>query len=187
MRLLNRLRQHVAQRELEVWTVVFPAAIVEHRQHTAHAVLPDRLLILHLPIERPKFGDARTFAHAELDPAVADQIEEGNLLGDARRVVGGQLDDAMTQADMFRALAGGGEKHLGLWGVGILLQKVMLDLPGVMVAQSVGQFDLRKGVLIKRLLGVRFPGAWTLQLVKDTEFHGSPFRDLATDEYPRQT
>ncbi len=81
-------------------------------------------------------------AHAELDPAVADEIEAGDLLGDAGRMVGGELDDAVAEADLLGALAGGGEENLGLRGVGVFLQEVVLDLPGIVIAQFVRQFDL---------------------------------------------
>ena len=56
-------------------------------------------------------------AHAELDPAVAEQIQGRDALGHAGRVVGGQLDDAVAEADILGALAGGAEEHLrcGQW------------------------------------------------------------------------
>jgi hypothetical protein len=57
------------------------------------------------------------------------------------------LDNAVSKADLSRPLAGGAEEDL--WGrrMRVLLQEMMLDLPGVVVAQLVGQLDL-----IERLL-----------------------------------
>ncbi|OIQ65500.1 hypothetical protein GALL_529400 [mine drainage metagenome] len=173
MRLLNRLRQDVSQREFEVWAVIFEAAILEHRHHAADAVFPDRLFVFHHPAERAKFGDRGAFAHAEFDAPVADEIEAGDFFGHAGRMVGGQLDDAVTQPDLLGALAGRGEEHLGLRRVRVFLQEVVLDLPRVVVAQLVGQFDLRQRVLVQLVFGVRFPGTGALQLVKDAEFHWS--------------
>ena len=49
----------------------------------------------------------------------------------------------------------------------------MLDLPGVVVAQAVGELDLVERVLVEPVLVALFPGAGQLQLVEDTEFHGA--------------
>ena len=119
MRLLDRLRQHVAQRELEIWAVVFPTTVLEHRQHAAHAVFPDCLLVFHLPIERAEFGDARALAHAEFDAAVAHEVQARNFLRHAGGVVGGELDDAVSEPDLLGALGCGGEEDLGLRRVGV--------------------------------------------------------------------
>jgi len=48
----------------------------------------------------------------------------------------------------------------------------MLDLPGMVVAQPVGELDLGQRVLIKLVLVAFFPGARQLQLVEDSELHG---------------
>ena len=68
------------------------------------------MLVLHLPAERGQFGDAGALAHAELDAAVADEVEAGYFFRDARRMVGGQLADAVAEADVPGPLAGGGEE-----------------------------------------------------------------------------
>ena len=114
MRLLDRLRKDVAEREFEVWAVIFPATIFEHRHHATHAVFPDFLLVLHLAAERGEFGDAGALTHAKFDTPVADQIKARDLLRDTRGMIRGQLDDAMAETDVFRALGRGGEEHLGL-------------------------------------------------------------------------
>ena len=51
----------------------------------------------------------------------------------------------------------------------------MLDLPGVVVAEPVGQFDLVKRVLIQLKLAVGLPWARQLQLVENAEFHSWSF------------
>ena len=68
-------------------------------------------------------------------------------LGDPRRMVGRQLDDAVTEADVLRALARRGEEHLGRRRVRVLLEEVVLDLPRVVVAEPVGELDLVERVL----------------------------------------
>ena len=137
-------------------------------------VFPHRLLVLHLAVERAELGDAGALAHAELDAPVADQVEARDLLRDARRMVGGKLDDAVAEPDVLGALAGGGEEHLGLRRMRILLEEMVLHLPCVVVAKPVGEFHLRQGVLIKLPLVVLRPGARQLQFVEYAEFHAAP-------------
>jgi hypothetical protein len=63
-------------------------------------------------------------AGAELDAAVGEQVEHGDALGDAGRVVvlRRQVDDAVAEADALRALAAGREEDLGSRGVAVLLE-----------------------------------------------------------------
>ena len=53
----------------------------------------------------------------------------------------------------------------------VLFEEVVLDLPGMVDAQSVGQLDLIEGVLEQPVLGAVVPGAGELVLVEDPEFH----------------
>ena len=99
VRSLPRLGDDVAQREVEVLAVVLPAFLPEHRHQAAHRVLPHRPLVAEATVERVQLGDAAALAHAELDPAVADQVERADPLGDACRVVRRQLDDAVAEPD----------------------------------------------------------------------------------------
>ena len=97
---------------------------------------------------------------APLHPAVGDEVEGGEALRDARRVVvaGRHQDDAVPEADPLRALGRGGQEHLGGRGVRVLLEEVVLDLPGVVDAEPVGQLDLRERVLEQALLAAVVPG-----------------------------
>ena len=72
----------------------------------------------------------------------------------------------MTQADPARALAARGEKDLGRGGVGVLLQKMMLNLPGIVDAESVGQLDLIEGLLKQTVFAVLSPRAGQLVFVE---------------------
>ena len=110
--------------------------------------------------EAAELGLARRLAAAELDPAVRHEVEHRDPLGGAGRVVElrrGQ-DDAVAEADVLRALAAGGEEHLGRGGVAVLLEEVVLDLPHVLDAELVGELDLLERVLDEALLGVVVPG-----------------------------
>ncbi len=53
----------------------------------------------------------------------------------------------------------------------ILLEGVVLDLPGVVVAEPVAELDLVERLLKKALLALLVPGAWELVLVEDPELH----------------
>jgi hypothetical protein len=98
-------------------------------------------------VEGVQLGRGRRLAEAELDPPVRHQVKRGDPFGHPRRVVGGQLDDAVTQADPRGPLARRAEEHLGRRAVGVLLQEVVLDLPRVVVAEAVGQLDLIEAVV----------------------------------------
>ena len=53
----------------------------------------------------------------------------------------------------------------------VLLEEMVLDLPGVVVAEPVGQFHLGERVLVELPLVVHAPRARQLQLVENAEFH----------------
>ena len=143
-----------------------------------HRVLPHLALVAEAPIEGMQLGDRGAFAETELDAAVRHQVERRDPLGDARRVVGRELDDAVAEPDLLGALARRGEEDLGRRRVRVLLEEVVLDLPGVVVAESVGELDLIERVLDQPVLAVRGPRARELMLVEDAELHaGRPPRE----------
>ena len=55
--------------------------------------------------------------------------------------------------------------------VRVFLEEVMLDLPGMVVAEPVGELDLRERVLVEPELVAGLPGPRQLQLVEDAELH----------------
>ncbi len=54
----------------------------------------------------------------------------------------------------------------------IFLEEMMLDLPCMVDAELVGEFDLVERVLEQFQLVAILPGARQLMLVEDAEFHG---------------
>jgi len=80
-------------------------------------------------------------------------------------------DDAVPEADALRALRAGREEDLRRRGVRVLLQEVVLHLPGMVEAQPVGQLDLRERILEQALLVALAPGPRQLVLVEDSELH----------------
>jgi hypothetical protein len=179
MGLLERLGQDIAQRKIEVLAVVFPRLAREHGNDRAHRVFPDRALVAKPSAERVQLGDARALAHPELDAPVREQVERAHALGDPRRVIRGELDDSVREANATGALARGGEEDLGRRGVGVLLEEVMLDLPRVVVAEPVGELDLVERVVQQLVFASLVPRPGELVLVEDPELHrGSSLRFL---------
>src|SRR3546814_20303505 len=89
------------------------------------------------------------------------------------RLVGGELDDAVPQPDVLRPLARRAEEDLRRRGVRILLQEVMLHLPGIVVAEPVGELDLGERVLDELILATLLPRPRELMFVEDAELPGA--------------
>jgi len=56
----------------------------------------------------------------------------------------------------------------------VFLEEMVLDLPDVIDADPVGEFDLLKRVAIEPLLGVFFPRLRQLVLIEKPELHRLP-------------
>ena len=171
MRLLHRFRHHVAQGNVEILAVMLGADFREHRKDRLHRFLEHLALGLHVAAERRQFGNRRAFAHAELAAAVAQEIEHRDPFGDTRGMIGGELENAVAEPDLLRALAGCGEKRFRRGRVRIFLEEMMFHHPGVVIAEPVGGLELGQRVLVEPELVALFPWARQLQLVKDAEFH----------------
>ena len=141
---LQRLWHDRALGKLEIFTVVFPAVIPEHRQHASDGVFPDIALISKPEIERVQFGHGCAFAQAEFYASIRHQIERCHSLCNARGMIGGELDDAVAKADVFRSLARRCEEDLRCGRMGILFEKMVFHFPGVVEAQLVSKFNLRQ-------------------------------------------
>ncbi len=64
-----------------------------------------------------------------------------------------------------------GQEHFGRGGMRILVQEVMLDLPGMVEAQPVGEDDLVERLVKQPRLVARPPGLGQLMLVEHPELH----------------
>src|SRR5439155_3677830 len=135
------------------------------------SLLEHLALGLHVTAERRQFGDGGALTHAELDAAIAQEIEHRDALGDARGMIGGELEDAVAEPDVFGALAGGGEEGFRRRRMRIFLEEMMLHHPGIVIAEAIGGLELRQRVLIEPVLVAGLPRAWQLQLIEDAEFH----------------
>src|SRR5437867_814029 len=173
--LLDRLRHHVARRHLEVLAVVPGVGTLrEHERHLRGRLLPHRALLGGRDAEALELHARGGLAGAELDPPARDQVEHRDPLGDARRMIvaGRHEDDAVAEADGLGARGAGGQEDLGRRGVRVLLQEVVLDLPGVVDAEPVGQLHLRERLADEPRLAVLLPGPGALVLVEAAELHG---------------
>ena len=115
----------------------------------------------------------RTFADAEVDPTVGDQVERGDALGGTGRmvVVRDDLTDAVAEADASRSCGGRGEEHLRRRRVRVLVEEVVLDLPRVVEPEPVGELDLIERVAQQIELVVVGPGLGELMFVEHAELH----------------
>src|SRR3954470_1190442 len=113
MRLLHRLRHDIAQRDIEILAVVLATALLEHWKDGADGLLEHFLFGLHVAAERSEFGDGGALAHSEFAPTAAEQIKHRDALGNPCRMICRELKNAVAEANVAGALAGGGEKRLG--------------------------------------------------------------------------
>ena len=88
MRLLHRLRHDVAARHREI--LALEAGIGVHHHHVEALLdrfVPRRALLGDRHAIAAEFEERRGFAGAEFDAAVGDEIERGDALGDAGRMI----------------------------------------------------------------------------------------------------
>ena len=166
--------QHVAGRHRDELARVAGERLLGHAaDRDAQAFLPHGALLLGVDHEPAELGLGRRLTGAEVGPAVAHEVEHRDALGDPRGMVERRrrLHDAVTEADVLRALRRGREEHLGRAGVRVLLEEVVLDLPRVLDADAVGVLDLLERVLDQPVLGVLLPRPRQLVLVEDAELH----------------
>ena len=150
MRLLHRLRHQVAARHVEIRAA--EAGIRTHRQHVGGLLgrlAPHRALFLGRDVEAFHLQRGGRFTGAPVGAAVRHQIERRDAFRHARGMIvfRRHQHDAVAEPDALRALRAGGEEDLRGGGMRIFLQEVMLDLPHVVDAEPVAEFDLRQRVL----------------------------------------
>src|SRR6202011_587254 len=100
--------------------------------------------------------------------------ERGDTLRYPRRVIVFRRHqaDAVAETDLLGALRARREEYLGRRGVRIFLEKMVLDFPGVVDAEFIGEFDLIERLLKQPVLVAVVPRPRKLMLVENAEFHG---------------
>jgi hypothetical protein len=69
--------------------------------------------------------------------------------------------------------------------VGVLLEEVMLDLPDVVDAETVGELDLGERILEQLVLAAAVPRTGKLVLVEESETHGLSPKSVVPTEAER--
>ena len=169
MRRLHRLGQHVAARHREI--LALEAGIRLHDHHVGdllRSLQRHGAFFLGGDAETAELEPRGAFADAEIDPAVGDDVERGETFGSTRGVivVGDHLADAVAEANGFGARRCGSQKDLGRRRMRIFFEEVMFDLPGVVEAEPVRQFDLRKRLMKEITLVAFVPGPRQLEFVE---------------------
>jgi hypothetical protein len=150
MRLLQRLRHHVAHRRFEIFSLVAGERLLhQHPRYHRQPLEPHRALLRLIDIESAELDFRGALAGAEFAAPVAHQVERRDPLGDSRRMVDPRrhLHDSVSQPDILGALARRGEPNLRRRRMRILFEKMMLGRPHVVVAEPVREFDLVQRVL----------------------------------------
>lgn len=152
----------------------------EHLGELGDGLFPDLLGGVHVRDAGQESEDlvaARAAAGAELEAALGEVVEHGDLLGHLDRVVHGgeRVEDAGAEVDALGGVGEVGEEHLVRRQVRVLLQEVVLGGPGVLEAGLVGLDDVL-GLLDQRLvlcLGVDLgPRLRHVSLHEEPEFQG---------------
>ena len=181
MRRLHRLGHDIAARHGEILALEARIGLQHHHVGDLLRGLERHgALLLGRNVEAAELEPRGAFADAEIDPAVGDDVEGGETLGRARRVivVRDHLPDAVAQADGFCARRGGGEENLRRRGMGIFVEEVVLHFPGVVVAEPIGQRDLVQRLMKQIALVALVPGPRQLQLVENSEAHFHPLANI---------
>jgi hypothetical protein len=122
------------------------------------------------PTVKHIFGGRRAAAGAELDAALAQMIEHGDLLGDPRRMIHlcRDVDDGAADVDALGARRDEAQVHLGARLVRVVGEEVMLRRPVVLEA---GCVDRQRHVETAQEARVLILVIRHMHLREDSELH----------------
>ena len=125
--------------------------------------------------EALELGPGGGAAGAEVDPPVGDEVEHGDRLGGAHRVVVRLRHEPHAEAEPHPlGLRGDGAvEHLGVRAVRVLLEEVVLHGPERVPAVAFAGHRLLDRVLVGEALGVGTPRPGDGDLVEQGEAHGA--------------
>ena len=176
---LEGLGGHHAPREVEIRAVELEVLGLPHADDGLDGL--SRLILRVLPVDAEGGLLHRGGATgAPLDPARGEDVDGGHLLGHPHRWPEGVGEERHpeSQPDLLGDLGERPEHDLGGRAVGAALAEVVLDVPGGLEAQAVGQADLLEGLAVGALLGLALPdgvgpGPWPrdVDLVEQVELH----------------
>ena len=152
MRVLHRLGRDHAARELEPGAVPLEVLLAPHRRDD-----PDRLLPL-VPARAPVDVERRLLLRSgatgsPLHPSGRQDVGGCDLLRHTRRVrePERQQRHAETQSDVPGGLSQRADHHLGRGAVRLAFAEVVLDEPGDVEPELVGQLDLLQRIPVRAL------------------------------------
>ena len=159
--------------KLEILAVMIGALVVEQFHQQRQRLLLDVAPRIEVDAEAVEFVLAIARAEAERETAIAQNIDEGGVLGDPQRIGERQRDHRGADLDAFgqRREIGGIDEHVGHDAV--FVAEVMLGDPGIVEAELVGAQDLlgdpRVHVAVRIGLGIGVG----MRGEKNAEFHAS--------------
>jgi hypothetical protein len=186
VRLLQRLRDDAARRDLHELAVEREGLLGPHARDDLERLLPHRARALGVDLEAGLLVLARP-SGTELEAAVAQDVERRRPLGNPDRVVElvRQERHAVPEADALGALRQRAQEHLGGRAVRELGQEVVLDEPHGVEAELVGELDLLERLLVAAVLATLVVRLGRLQLVQKVELHTrTDPRVLRAEQWP---
>ncbi len=160
--LLQRLGYHVARRHRDMLAVEPGERLFDHApDRHLQRLLPLGALVSGVDAETAELTHRRRLAGSELHASIGDQVQCGDPLGDARRVVDHrrQVHDPEAEPDVTSPLAGRRQEDLRSGGVTVLFEEVVLGQPHRREARLVGGLHLIEAVLEEQAFVVIGPGA----------------------------
>jgi hypothetical protein len=141
----------------------------------AECLAPHGAGLVRIDAEALQLGPGRRPAGAELDPAVADEVEDRHRLGGADRVVIGrrQQPHAVADPDATGARRDRAIEDLGIGAVGVLLEEVVLDRPKGMKADVVAEHRLLDHVFVRLVFLLLVPRPSHGNLIEQGELHAA--------------
>jgi hypothetical protein len=176
--LLHRLGNDVATGHREVLALVTRVGI--HHEHVVGHLLgglePHFALLRGVDAESLELRPRRRLARPELHAPARNEVQRRDPLGDLGGMVVARRHqhDPVAEADLLGALRARGQEHLGRGRVRVLLEEVVLHLPGEIDPESIGELDLVERLPIQAQLGPLAPRPRQLVFVEDSELHGGP-------------
>ena len=172
MRLLQRLRHHVAQRECEMRAVI---ARSRRPGTSGSGALTASSNTARLgPMERPNGSSSVMVALSPMPNSTRPLLTRSSTATRSATRAGWLVVSWMmpwpSRMFLVRWLAAA-RKRLGRRRMRVFLQEMVLDQPGMVVAQPVGELELGERVLVELVLAALLPGPRQLQLVENAEFH----------------
>jgi len=140
-----------------------------------HGLFDHRRQVFQFVAEGPGLLLGPALAHAEMQPALGQNVERGDALGHLHRMVHcrRQADDAMPDLQPLGLAGEIGQECLRRAHMRILGQGRMLDRPDDIEADLLGQQALIDDIVEHPEFGLRI-GQDGLRLVDDGKLHGSP-------------